>query len=1371
VLTLGYLAYWWNQPAHSKNVRKSDKDQPALPLAARETNKPYGGGQNVWVKKFDPDTAKIVSRFKANDYQPRNDGWIVVKQPRAQFFMKDGRAISVEGETGEIIMDDNNKTGMKALAGTQETPSRGRLYNVTIHMYHDIDQPEEQLDENGALPAPAMTITLNNASFDNQTFKIYSEGFGKGKRHVEADMVPVTLRGDDYDFDGKGLVIRWNERDHRLQLLEIAHGELLKIKHPNSMMHKDAAPPTTAPTVVFGGQPLPVMLAAKGRAATGEAVKTAPAPAPAAAPSSAAPTTRRSRPSVPKPKITPNTDPPLYRAIFHDNVRIVQGPDLDVTASKMSVDFLMQDQNDAPAPAPAPTTRPMGPGARAAATQPAGADAVASAAAGAATDATTQATTQAAHKSVKHLATAPVSPNTAVASGKKVRSAPTTRPHPTTRPDDGSEIPVVITWTGRLVVEPLAVGPENPIKNGDAVVRLDGTPVIARQQDSTIYSGTLTYRTEDQAMLLTPMGPDKPIVMTDTKGSLVHTTRMDFFQPKHQAILYGASDALFPQMDESGKPGAPLLTKWTKTCTLYFANAPKDEATAAGATTMPTDVASSSTGSMNIERAELDGDVYVDHPQLKLNSQQLELTFDTSKKGATTNPTTRPVGQVAAAGPTTRPTAPQRMSPLAKQLAGVQATVKEHDDEIAAAVAPFKGGDPDALLVTKSQQIEALEAKLAQHTKAMKELADAGQSPPKPLRDELQNVQTLYAAAKAEFEEMQKAVVHVQDLRSERAELARQAAQIQTQLEANAGTARPAGVMLANGAASRPTATTGPTSRPAMRSDLKQLVATGAVHCLMTDSAKKTQTIDCNRLTMQTSSTPDGRMYPNTVNADGEVHAVDPDQDLRAGHLAVTLRPTTQPSKGGGGDSTNAELKSLIAHKDVKVVSKDGTITLSDDLLVDSKDGHNNIKLLGLPATIIDKKSTITGPVIEIFPDAQQLQIVGNGNMKGVQQEKPGEPERPIDVTWVRGMVYDGKANTVDITGQVVAVTKDADGATNTARGERVKMLLADAAPTTQPATQASTQPVDGAAAGQARAPVTQPVLMANATTQPTSQPTTKPAKGQYGAMASKNVRQITFDENATITSLTLADDGTLLRRTHLEAVTVNYDMLLKKLLVPVRGRMIVEDHRPAATQPAAAGTVAADNGGGTGAEPRPAGAKVDSGGGAESNRGSTAFAWSKQFTYDDSAHQAVMTGDSADPVVVVHRDDSPRAQSYRLTGETVTADMEPAPPTTRPTTQASATSKPTTKPSAADQQAKMQLKLVTATGHILFTGPGAEIHALYMQYDPTTHWLIARGNERERVDFTISTQPGGAKLAEEIQYNLDSGEVRATKMAVKMAR
>src|SRR5207248_9098630 len=187
-------------------------------------------------------------------------------------------------------------------------------------------------------PNLGMTIKLNNASFDNQTFKIYSEAYGRGKNHVEADQVPVVLRGEDYDFDGRGLLIRWNERDRRLQLLEVAHGDRLIIKHPNTFMKKEE------PAVALDG-PLPVILAARTRAATAEPINAAP-PVPAPAPVTAGPTTRRYRPSLPKPKITPNTDPPLYRAIFHDSVKIVQGEDLLVTANKMSVDFLMQDQDN-----------------------------------------------------------------------------------------------------------------------------------------------------------------------------------------------------------------------------------------------------------------------------------------------------------------------------------------------------------------------------------------------------------------------------------------------------------------------------------------------------------------------------------------------------------------------------------------------------------------------------------------------------------------------------------------------------------------------------------------------------------------------------------------------------------------------------------------------------------------------------------------------------------------------------------------------------------------------------------------------------------------------------------------------------------------
>jgi hypothetical protein len=443
----------------------------------------------------------------------------------------------------------------------------------------------------------------------------------------------------------------------------------------------------------------------------------------------------------------------------------------------------------------------------------------------------------------------------------------------------------------------------------------------------------------------------------------------------------------------------------------------------------------------------------------------------------------------------------------------------------------------------------------------------------------------------------------------------------------------------------------------------------------------------------------------------------------------------------------NAELQSMVAHQNVVVVSKDGTRTTADQLLVDSKDGHNNLKLLGQPfATIVDKKNTLQGPIIEVFPDSQQLQIVGAGRMRGTQQDKEagGGVERPIDVTWQRAMAFDGKANTVDVSGQVVAVTVDAEGAQNTARGERVKMLLADAEPTTKPSSGGGATTQAAVAGDQAKGPAT------------------RPAKGgaSANAMASKTVRHITFDENATVSSETWGEDGALLRRTHLEASTLRYDLQAKQMVIPVGGRMIVEDHRPAATQPAKG-------------EARPASATTEPGTG--NSRGKTAFQWTKSFTYDEGRHEAVMLGDEQSPVRVVHQDDSPKAQIFRLTGQMVTAELEPvaAGGATTQTAGAggAAAAAPTTRPKDPTAQQKMQLKRVTAVGRLLFTGPGAEIRALNMEFDPTTHWLTARGTERDMVDFTISSSPGGSKMAEEVRYNVESGEVKSTRLRVRMAR
>ncbi|MEZ0263454.1 MAG: hypothetical protein ACAI43_01910 [Phycisphaerae bacterium] len=1453
VLALAYMGYWWMQKPARPQAKAPGAEQRQQPLAptANDSGKPYGAGKGAWVKRYDLETAQLISRFKAEDYQPRSDGWVVVKKPRAQFFMKDGRAISIEGDTGEIIMDDPGRRGSKGMpAGKAETPSRGRLHNVVIKLFHDIDVPEKQLeDEVTSSPEFAknhigLTIALENAAFNNESFKITSEAFKDRTtgRTVPSDQVPVVMRGVDYDFDGKGLTILWNERDRRLQYLEVAHGQKLVVHRPSQVMKsREAAPAATAhldgapvsldwagglpflpsfaayyaepvaaeapapqwsgvPYALPAHRPLPLALAAKNPAAAADAIP------PATAPATTAPTGRRGRNApVPKPKITPSTEPPLYLATFRDNVRVVQGADLDVSANVMAIQFLMQDQSeDEDKAATQPTTKP----ATQATTAPLDR---AAEAAPPATNATTQPAVAATSPSTRSPKRAALDAAAAAAAAEaaKPKPAPATkpavarRPRPTTRtatsrPGEPPETPITITWTGALTIKPLTAEPESPLRSGDAVVRLDGAPVKAVSTGSTIECGVLTYRTREQIMNLVPVGPDQPVVLRDAKGAIVRTALMDFDQANHKAVLGGKSEATFPQEDDNGKPGAPLTAKWTKSCTLYF-EAPPEKPKAAPdavqataklpgvATTAPvtggvgTLMLSSATkpttkpaaaspfaGSMNIDRATLEGDVAVDRPgQLKLRSQHLELAFDN---------TPRP-GAQAGAAPKISVVAPA--APAAVVGDPAQAILVGRRDALAAelkkAQAEFQtvtGGED--LSARQSKLLATLDATDARLREIQKRLTEIAAGDPKATPEESKALTDELSARKTERQSLQDQATQLgrnmirADELTKLAEATRvEHAKVERELGASgAKVASPVGVA---GATTKPA--------PAFRSDLRQMIATGTVHCELTDSSKKTQVIDCQRLDLQTARTPDGKVYPRTIIADGGVHAVDPEQDLRAGRLAVTLRPSTRPTTVAGGgalvqpapanpatapvakkpkadsaDTAPVELESLLASTNVKVMGKDGTQAIADQLIVDNKDGKNVLKLLGQPtATLIDKKNKLTGPTIVVLPDDQRLDVFGAGSMTGVQDAKapalPGAgpaapaapqppaaaaaiaqpaPERPITVTWTQSLAADAKANTVDVLGGVVAVMKDADGATNTAKGNRVRMTLADAPPTTRP--------TDG-----------KPGAVAAAAIEGASK---SQKANPYGAMGAKTVRTISFNEAAEVSSVTLADNGNILRRTHLEAPTISYDLLGRSMNIPVPGRMIVEDHRAvAAAAPAPQPGVA----------PAPAKPAAPDGG---DNRGTTAFLWPKSFTYDDATRVATMLGDGQNQVVIVFQDD--KDKQYRLQADRVNAELEqlaaapdaPKPPADKPAEQ------------------KVAMKRVTASGGLHFVGPGgADVLADQMEFDPRAQTLMARGDGRSRVTFTLPPNAGANQL-DMIKFRISDYRILdSAGVQVRMAR
>ena len=227
--TLGLLGsafylYWRQQPPV---VALADvARRPEAP--AHPTTQAYQGvshGSRPWVTMID-SSGKVSSQYRAEEYQPRSDGTVHMMLPEANFFLGEHQVLHVTGADGDVVMHGSSSGGL-AGGGAQPSgrPSRGRLNDVQMTLI------DETVPGN---PVTVMTMTTNNIEFDNESFLITTGGYtAPDGTQVSPDQVPVKVRGD-YDFDGRGLTLRWNDQDDRLELLEIAHGEKLQINHPSS---------------------------------------------------------------------------------------------------------------------------------------------------------------------------------------------------------------------------------------------------------------------------------------------------------------------------------------------------------------------------------------------------------------------------------------------------------------------------------------------------------------------------------------------------------------------------------------------------------------------------------------------------------------------------------------------------------------------------------------------------------------------------------------------------------------------------------------------------------------------------------------------------------------------------------------------------------------------------------------------------------------------------------------------------------------------------------------------------------------------------------------------------------------------------------
>jgi len=500
------------------------------PVMSPDVNQKVGAGERVWVQSFDQKTGELSNEFYAEKYTPVSGDTVDVVGPQAKFYLgksEPRQLLIITGSRGRVLIP--NAGNRDKLKGGASAPTRGDLQDVVIELFQHVGDAQ-----------PQVICVMPNASFDNDQFRIFTDAYQDEKGDtIAGDQVPVHVTGE-YEFDGKGLEIRWNERDRRLQSLEIAHGNRLVIHDVSSL--KLGAQHTAV-------LPLPDALVDADPKALPPSVKKKKK--------------KHAKPVPGRNEVQRDHSNPVYRATFFDNVKIFEAEQPIGDANQLLVDFLMNlSQKPATQPGTSPTTS---------------------------------------------TARIPKADDEEFASLDSKQD------------EQKLQGPITVRWTGRLLVTPVEE-PDTAPDPGETNIALVGSPVKIDRQGSQIVGARITYRTSDSGFTADADDKTPQVMLTDARGMKITTTSIDYGGIGEPAILEGKSHAEIPvQGGDPAKPPQIVKADWNESCTLTLAGDSLD--------------------ALQIQHADLKGEVTIDHPQMHGRSDGLNLQFEPESSAPTTQPT------------------------------------------------------------------------------------------------------------------------------------------------------------------------------------------------------------------------------------------------------------------------------------------------------------------------------------------------------------------------------------------------------------------------------------------------------------------------------------------------------------------------------------------------------------------------------------------------------------------------------------------------------------------------------------------------------------------------------------------------------------
>lgn len=249
VLVILYLAYTVlvvapgtrgpGAPGSDQIVERTPSDAP--PLRVAEDVELHGGGR-VMFRVFDERTGRSTHLIECETWEPvpgtKNEVRVVA--PELTMLLPSGMIAHVEAAEGQLVADRIDKSQMKPRAGWLRGDVRVVIDRET----------RAQRTPRSTRPEDLITITMPELSFN----------FERGELSTDAEL---HVASREFELNGRGLDLVWNQADNRVEDLRIHAGDEFVFYVPAGLLRSldeasEVAPePPTAPTIATTTAPRP----------------------------------------------------------------------------------------------------------------------------------------------------------------------------------------------------------------------------------------------------------------------------------------------------------------------------------------------------------------------------------------------------------------------------------------------------------------------------------------------------------------------------------------------------------------------------------------------------------------------------------------------------------------------------------------------------------------------------------------------------------------------------------------------------------------------------------------------------------------------------------------------------------------------------------------------------------------------------------------------------------------------------------------------------------------------------------------------------------------------------------------------------------